>query len=263
MKLQTMVMLAATLAGSQLSMARNRTADCESGFKMQVLDGRPVIDCVYVNGQGPYRFLVDTGTETNLLESGLARKAGLKPAFAVKVESPLGTTRVSGAEGIEIAVGAAKAAGQRMLFSEMEDIRRFSPGIQGLLGQEFLSHFDYLLDFVHDRLTFGAVEMNGMHLPLAMTHGVPSVSTSLGALLLDSGAGQVVLFGVGAGTASGFVNVGLSARGPLVIAGRTIQYGKAVTVPRKNESVDAAGLLPARLFRAVYVCNSEGYLVLN
>lgn len=29
--------------------------------KMQVRDGHPIVDGVYVNGNGPYRFLVDTG----------------------------------------------------------------------------------------------------------------------------------------------------------------------------------------------------------
>jgi hypothetical protein len=256
------------LSVSHLCAAGNKIADCGSEIRMRVLDGRPVIDCVYLNGQGPYRFLVDTGTQINLVESSLARKAGLKPTFAANVASPLGTTSVSGTEGIEVAIGAAKAAGQRFLFSDMEDIQRFSRGIQGLLGQEFLSHFDYLLDFAKARLTFGAVNMEGTHLPLAMTHGVPSVATSLGVLLLDSGAGQLVLFGAGDGTrristASGFAYMGSSAGGELVIAGRTVQYGKALTVLRKNEKVDAAGLLPVRLFQAVYVCNSEGYLVLN
>jgi hypothetical protein len=262
------MMIIAALAGSQLLTAGNRGTDCTNEIRMRLLDGRPVIDCVYINGQGPYRFLVDTGTQLNLLDPEAARKAGLRPSFEVNVATPLGTRKASGGEDIEVSVGAVQARGQRFLFSGMEEIQRFSPGIQGLLGQEFLSHFDYLFDFENKRLQFGAAVAEGARLPLRVTHGVPSIETSLGPLLLDSGAGQVLLFGRGEGTrtvqsASGFATVGLRAEGPLVIAGRTIPYGKAVTVPRKNENVDAAGLLPARLFQSVYVCNSEGYVVLK
>lgn len=35
-----------------------------------VRDGRPVVDGVFVNGHGPCRFLVDTGSNVNLIETG-------------------------------------------------------------------------------------------------------------------------------------------------------------------------------------------------
>lgn len=34
---------------------------------LRVEEGRPIVDGVYVNGDGPYRFLVDTGTNVNLV----------------------------------------------------------------------------------------------------------------------------------------------------------------------------------------------------
>ena len=37
-------------------------------LKLQVIAGRPVVDGVYLNGQGPYRFLLDTGTQVNMLK---------------------------------------------------------------------------------------------------------------------------------------------------------------------------------------------------
>jgi hypothetical protein len=39
---------------------------------MRVEDGRPVVNGVFVNGRGPYRFLVDTGSNVNLIETDLA-----------------------------------------------------------------------------------------------------------------------------------------------------------------------------------------------
>jgi hypothetical protein len=45
-----------------------------------------------------------------------------------------------------------------------------------------------------------------------------------------------------------------------LIDGRTFWHGDAVAVPRQ-EDIGVAGLLPIALFRSVYICNSEGYVV--
>jgi hypothetical protein len=86
-------------------------------------------------------------------------------------------------------------------------------------------------------------------------------------LVLDSGASRVILFGVRPEAAAGELRtiagsqyVGLVCAKPLVVAGRRIWDGDAVAIPSRSEAgVD--GLLPLSLFRAVYFCNSEGYLV--
>lgn len=41
------------------------------GVRMQLRGGHPIVDGVYVNGNGPYRFFVDTGTSVNLIEANL------------------------------------------------------------------------------------------------------------------------------------------------------------------------------------------------
>jgi hypothetical protein len=94
------------------------------------------------------------------------------------------------------------------------------------------------------------------------------VPTSLGSLVLDSGASSVTLFGRSVAgvvrellTMTGSVKVGM-VRSTLVIEGRTFWRGDAVAVPKSPE-VSAGGLLPVSLFKAVYVCNSEGYVVLE
>ena len=60
---------------------------------------------------------------------------------------------------------------------------------------------------------------------------------------------------------TGSLKVGTVSR-ELVIEGRTIWRGEAVAVPRSPES-SVVGLLPVSLFKSVYVCNSEGYVVLE
>ncbi len=237
---------------------------------MQVRDGHPIVDGVYVNGHGPYRFLVDTGADVNLIETNLARSIGLSATFRRQLASSAGVTVVPGGDGIEVLLDSVKAERQEFLFCGLEAFREHWPDIQGLLGQGFLSQFDYRLDLRGKRLAFGKQDPSGTRARFRMIGGRPVVSTSLGDLVLDSGAERLVLFGVEPNmnpgdrremrTVAGYLRIGMVFSKPLAIEGRKIWRGNAVAIPKRNEpGVD--GLLPLRLFNAVYVCNSEGYVV--
>lgn len=240
------------------------------GVKLQVRDGRPIVDGVYVNGHGPYRFLLDTGANVNLIEAGLARKIGMNATFQVALASVARNTQTLASDGNEVVLDSVKAGRQEFLFSGLEAIRETSPDIQGVLGQWFLFQFDYLLDLHGKRLQFGKQDRNGVRTPFEIINARPVISTSLGDLALDSGAGQLVLYGVkpdvGTGlkgelrTLAGSQQIGMVSSKPLAINGRKIRSGDAVAIPTRPEpGVD--GLLPLGLFRTIYVCNSEGYVV--
>jgi len=237
--------------------------------KLEIRQGRPVVDGVYVNGHGPYRFLVDTGAQGNQLEVKLARSIGLQPTFQVDIVTAAGVIRVSGREGIEVRLDTVEATGQEFLFTDLQAVRQLSADIQGVLGQSFLSRSDYLLDFLGKRLSFGMQDRKGTRAEFKLLDGRPSVFSNLGWLVLDSGADHVILFGEGSSkrtqtirTASGLLDIAIIRTTQLIIEGRTIAYGDAVEVPRQSSLVED-GLLPARLFHAVYVCNSGGYLILD
>jgi hypothetical protein len=237
--------------------------------KVQLSGGQPIVGGVYVNGRGPYRFLVDTGTNVNMIDAKLARSIGLKATFRTPLTSSTGATSVSGGNGIEVLLDSAKAEAQEFLFLPLETIHDITPDVQGVLGQEFLSRFDYTLDLRGKRLEFGKQDRNGTRAQFKMINAEPVVSTSLGNLILDSGAGQLVLFGIqpngGYGlkgelrTATGSQQIGLVSGKPLIIEGRKISRGDGVAIPDRTPGVD--GLLPLSLFKAIYFCNSQGYVV--
>ena len=58
--------------------------------------GRPVVDGVYVNGHGPFRFLLDTGAQSSQLDVRLAREIGLVAAYRVELVSAGGVRKVPG-----------------------------------------------------------------------------------------------------------------------------------------------------------------------
>ena len=238
--------------------------------KMQVRDGRPIVDGVYVNGHGPYRFLLDTGANVNLIETSIAKKIGMNPTFQADLASVAKNMPALASDGNEVVLDSVKAEKQEFLFSGLEAIHNISPDIQGVLGQWFLFQFDYLLDLRGKHLDFGKQERSGAHTPFQMVNARPVISTSLGELALDSGAGPLVLFGVkpdvGIGpkgeirSLAGSQQVGMVSPKALAIGSRKIWSGDAVAIPNRPEpGVD--GLLPLGLFKTIYICNSEGYAV--
>jgi hypothetical protein len=230
--------------------------------------GRPVVDGVFLNGQGPYRFLIDTGAQANEVEATLAGKLGLAPAFQVEMTTVSGTIPVVGGRIAEVVLGSVKASNQEFLFTTLDDVHALSGDIHGVLGQEFLSRFDFLLDFANRRLVFRApIPEGGRRVGVETIHGRPAIETSEGKLVLDSGTDAAILFrasSLGEGqvrTASGFTSVATVHRLLLRIAGREYHPANTAFIPRSSPGED--GELPASLFHAVFFSNSGRYVILD
>jgi hypothetical protein len=240
--------------------------------KLLIREGLPIANTVYLNGHGPYRFLIDTGTNANLIRTKLAQSLGLTPTFRTELVSSAGSVTVPGTGGIAVSLDTALAENQPFLFQSLDAIRANGPDVQGVLGQAFLSRFDYSLDLRRGRLEFRKQQPEGPRTRLTMTGGRPTVSTSLGDLVLDSGAVRLILFGVEPDnpleipdelrTLAGSRPIGTTFSKPLVIEGKTIWRGNAIAMPHAAES-GVRGLLPLSFFSAVYICNSEGYAILR
>lgn len=237
--------------------------------KLLVRDGRPFVDGVYVNGQGPYRFLVDTGTNMNLIESRLAKKIAMRTTFSDVVESAAGKIAMPGSDGNLVELGTVRAEHQRFQYSDLDSLHMMWPDIRGVLGQAFLSGFDYTVDLRGKQLEFGKQDRPGNREQFRVQDGRSAISTSLGDLVLDSGASRLVLFGVvSAGgqsrdmlTLAGSTSV-RTIFSRLAIAGRDVWRGDAVAIPTQTEA-GVAGLMPLSVFNSIYICNSERYVVFN
>jgi hypothetical protein len=243
-------------------------AESREAVTLQIRDGRPLVDGVFVNGHGPYRFLLDTGSTLNHIDPKIATSIGLAVTFRTRLTTATGTTAADGVERGDIRLGSAQADRQVFLLAGIEGLHAISPDIQGVLGQVFLSRFDYRIDLRNRRLEFGKPEPDEKCARVAFrtVEGRPVISTSLGSLVLDSAAHYLVRFGVRTFqethemiTASGAVNVG-TLFSTLTIAGRRFWRGDAVVVPDSPES-GADGLLPVNPFKSIYVSNSESFVV--
>jgi len=245
------------------------THPLSAAVKLVVREGRPFVDGVFVNGHGPYRFLLDTGTNINLIEARLAIKIGMDSTFRDEVASSIGRTSLAGGDGNAVELGPVRAERQRFQYSSLEAIHQVWPDVRGVLGQAFLRGFDYMIDLRNHRLEFGKQAVSGSRAEAMMHDGRQAVSTSLGDLVLDSGASRLVLFGVVPNmrelsdmlTVAGTKAVGM-VTSKLSIGTRNIWRGDAVAIPEKAEP-GVAGLMPLSLFDAAYISNSEGYVVLQ
>jgi hypothetical protein len=241
----------------------------QPSIQVKVMTGKPVVDGVFINGHGPYRFLLDTGSQSNQLDSSLARKLGLAVTLRLDLQTPSGESTVHGGRVSKVTLGPAEADDQEFLFTRFDDLSALSPEIRGILGQEFLAHFDYTLDFQHHRLTFGAPSTAGAQTGFRLIFGRMAVPTSLGDLVLDSGADMLFLFRTSYGPLIAQVSGASGARVPVSIeTAPEVRIGDRRYHPARAEyhpvpAAEEAGLLPANLFHAIFICNSEQYVVFD
>jgi len=57
----------------------------EGALEMRLLGGRLPVVPVYLEGQGPFDFLLDTGTNSTIVTPELAARLGLRPADRVRL----------------------------------------------------------------------------------------------------------------------------------------------------------------------------------
>ncbi len=236
-------------------------------LKINVILGRPVIDGVYLNGKGPFRFLIDTGAQTNQVEARIARELGLAPTFRVEIATAAASAMTAGARISLVRLGSVTAADQEFLFTGLDGVHALSGGVQGVIGQEFLSRFNYLLDFRGRRIVLGAPEPGGgIRTDLNIVDGRPAVATERGKLVIDSGIETALFFtaseesGGRVLTAAGDAFVSAMKTFTFRIGGRLYTTAGA-SAGRGNLRED--GIVPASLFQAVYVNNADKYIVID
>jgi len=156
---------------------------------MELTHGKPFV-MVKVNGRGPFRFVIDTGTGAQaILAPELVKQLGLPPAGQVRLRDPSGQ---NGQSVPTVQIQSLHVAGV-----DFESVRAVVHTLgdgngyyEGLLG--FTLFRDYLLklDFPKREMTLseGALEPDGGHsvMPFRMPDGLPIVSLRVGALHIDA-----------------------------------------------------------------------------
>ena len=167
-----------------------------------------IVLAVSINHSGPYDFLLDTGTQITMVDPSLAVELHLNTTGAAVVSRRRIPESASFTQLDLLEAGSHVVANQKVLVYDLQNLRSVDPHIRGILGEDFLEHFDMLIDNAHRLLCLDdsavmRAEVKGPHIalvaPAQTADGVPmpellivaarlSGETRPVRLMLDSGA---------------------------------------------------------------------------
>lgn len=104
---------------------------------------------VMVNGQGPFRFMVDSGADRSVVGSALAKRLELPPGPRVTLHDMAGTSRIETVRLDRLRVGRNETRDMSVPALSEDHL-----GAQGLLGIDALASQRVMLDFDAKTITF-------------------------------------------------------------------------------------------------------------
>ncbi|MGA3009019.1 MAG: retropepsin-like aspartic protease [Terracidiphilus sp.] len=255
--------------------------------RFKLLGDALVVIPVTINDEGPFYFVLDTGADTTLVDTALAKKLALPTLQSGNLTTIVGTQTVATNWLSRLAVGGAQLDHLRVFQVDLTSLHRIDSRIAGVVGQDFLSHFNYLLDYRAQSVRFEEGnevqnEIDGDPVPIEAHENrmILAADADLQGrahlrLLLDSGTNTLVLMGPVSqrlrcmaeedGIATSYTGAAPARFGRVDL---TVASHAFSNLP-VNLETDAApksvgdGLLPLVLFRAIYVNNSRSFVVLN
>ena len=212
---------------------------------------------VHVNGAGPFTFILDTGSSRSAVSEDLARELAAPVVAKSEVLTMEGSAMRLVVRLSPVVVAPARVEALLAPILPARQLAPLGPGIRGLLGQDFLSGFNYTLDYRRSRLTWdepltceapNAVRMSpveGRFVLMADSDGGSPLR-----LVPDSGAEVAVLF---RGR-----RAGISA---FRVGRVTVRDVPVAVVERDDPNAD--GLLPLHRFGAVSFAAGGACLVVR
>jgi hypothetical protein len=256
---------------------------------------------VSINRTGPYNFQLDTGTEITMIDPSLATGLHLETQGAAIVAGAGSRQSASIAKLDLLEAVSRSVANQRVLVYDLKKLQSADLHIQGILGEDFLEHFDMLIDNAHSLLCLddtGAMRdgVKGTHIPLAASAEAAngavlpalliivahlSGGTRPVRLMLDSGANAPILYNT-----SQYMTLQLSQTvalrgcgvdgvqrifsalprqelkiGPLELTG--VPFFSLAGSQKDPIAKGFDGVLPIGLFRRVFIDHTEHFAVLE
>jgi hypothetical protein len=205
------LVLAATIVPALL--AESQCPGNVASVPFRSVNGHLAVLAISINHSGPYNFLLDTGTQITMIDPSVAASLHLKTQGRAVVAGAGSGRSATYAYLDLVEAGSHFVEKQEVL---VYDLHSFPTDLhlQGILGEDFLEHFDLLIDNGHRFLCLDdsaamRAELKGLHIPLVaaaeadqagalaafllilvrLSDGLRPVR-----LLIDSGAEESVLF---------------------------------------------------------------------
>jgi predicted aspartyl protease len=170
--------------------------DDRDSVRFRLHDSSDIVVAVNVGGQGPFRFLFDTGSNRSAVTERLAADLRLPRSGQTEIVTPAGRiTRRLVHAGIGLA-GVRTTVAAMVL--PAADLGR---GIDGIIGADFLAARRFTIDYIHRRVFLGAGTHREQGTSISLTHGADGFSVMVPVrdgkpplrLIPDSGTSGFVL----------------------------------------------------------------------
>jgi hypothetical protein len=257
---------------------------------------------VKINHAGPYDFMVDTGSQITAIDPTLAVELDLKPQGKVGLVTVAGHLQASVAALDTLEAGSHVIANPFVVIQDLGMIQAADRRIRGVLGENFLAHFDLFIDYQHKLLCLDETKtmqrnVRGEHIPLVRPQHTENelpfteplvisvhfsdTGTHEILLQLDSGSDGPILYNVNKQTVLPLLKratlqastVGkeqqafaLLPRQDVRIGSHTFSQIPFVTPVSSAENIpdrEEDGVLPTVLFNRVYISFADHYVVFN
>jgi hypothetical protein len=205
-------------------------------LRFRLVQRSQIIVPVKINHTGPYDFLVDTGAQVTTVDPALAAELHLKVEGTTGFVGVGFRTRPSFSHLDTLDAGSHALANPLVVIQNMEHLQAADPRIRGILGGNFLGHFDVFIDYASGMLCLDDAkvmqpQIKGKRIAL-VTPSHPEagvlltepliISVHLSGIpgrpllqLLDSGTNVPLLYDLGKAMAGGFsVSAPIRDRGP-------------------------------------------------
>jgi predicted aspartyl protease len=156
---------------------------------LEIVHDRPYV-MVMVNGKGPFRFVIDTGTGGEAFVSAdLVAKLALQQTGEITLNDPSGQ---GGRKVPMVLLASLQLAGVEFtgVKAAVHNLGSGDGACQGLLGFALFRDYLLTLDYPNHRiaLTSGGLQPDGGRsvLPLRMSAGIPIVSLAIGGAQIDA-----------------------------------------------------------------------------
>jgi hypothetical protein len=104
---------------------------------------------VMLDGTGPYDFVVDTGAQITTIDPRLAAELHPKALGATHVTGVGTYSRAAYAQLASLQAGTYSIKDPLVIVQDLSQVEQVDPRIRGILGENFLEHFDLLIDYEH------------------------------------------------------------------------------------------------------------------
>jgi predicted aspartyl protease len=271
-----------TLAGTCQSI------HAQSEIRFRLVHNTLIVVSLMAGEEGPFDFVLDTGADTTLVDPSIVPRLSLVSPDRVQQTTLAGVQTLTCGSIRTLSAGPAQAGNLAVLVQDLSELRKLDPHIEGIAGQNFLSHFNYLLDYRKHLVRIELASeirdaISGDRLPMVASENRMIVASEAQSrvraklrLLLDSGANSMVLLRTASQalnlptqesgretTSSGQVGLQVG-RLHLLTVGSEQFHDIAVALPDAEPAARIGdGLLPTALFQGLYVNNREGFVVLN